>query len=161
MLISIYVHCDLDLWHLTSKINRVHPLIMVNMSTKFDEETSNSLVSIVFTRSIHRRVDRRMDWRTEPQQHYYIPTATRSTGIKTHHTTQFISRYKKNQGLFVKHYMYAPGSNKVQKTIFSFKVKVKVRRSLTLLSFKRASLVEYACQIWSLYLLRFKSYSEG
>ena len=57
----------------------------------------------------------------------------------------------KKQGVFVKH--YAPGGNKVQKDIFSFKVKVKV-------SFERTSLVEYACQIWSLYLLRFKSYSE-
>ena len=36
-LISIYVHCDLDLWPLTSKINRVHPLIIVNMTAKFDE----------------------------------------------------------------------------------------------------------------------------
>ena len=52
---------------------------------------------------------------------------------------------------------YAPGGNKVEKAIFSF----KVTRSLTLVSFERASLVEYACQIWSLYLLRFKSYSEG
>ena len=51
----------------------------------------------------------------------------------------------KNQGVFVKH--YAPGGNKVQKAIFSFKVKVKVTRSLTLVSFERASLVEYACQI--------------
>ena len=48
---------------------------------------------------------------------------------------------------------YAPGGNKVEKAIFSFKVKVKVTRSLTLVSFGRASLVEYACQIWSLYLL--------
>ena len=56
---------------------------------------------------------------------------------------------------------YAPGGNKVEKAIFSFKVKVKVTRSLTLVSIERASLVEYACQIWSLYLLRFKSYSEG
>ena len=32
-----YVYCDLDLWPLTSKINRVHPLIIVNMSAKFDE----------------------------------------------------------------------------------------------------------------------------
>ena len=47
---------------------------------------------------------------------------------------------------------YAPGGNKVQKAIFSAKVKVKVTRSLTLVSFERASLVEYACQIWSLYL---------
>ena len=47
-----------------------------------------------------------------------------------------------------------------QDTIFSFKVKVKVTMSLTLVSFERKSLVEYACQIWRVYLLRFKSYSE-
>ena len=52
---------------------------------------------------------------------------------------------KKNQGVFVKH--YAPGGNKVQKAIFNFKVKVKVTRSITLVSFERASLMEYACQI--------------
>ena len=51
----------------------------------------------------------------------------------------------KNQGLFVKH--YAPGGNKVQKAIFSFKVKVDVIRSLTLVSFERVSFVEYECQI--------------
>ena len=51
----------------------------------------------------------------------------------------------KIQGVFVKH--YAPGCNKVQKAIFSFKVEIKVTRSLTLVSFERASLVEYACQI--------------
>ena len=34
---------------------------------------------------------------------------------------------------------YAPGGNKVEKAIFSFKVKVKVTRSLTLVSFERAS----------------------
>ena len=49
---------------------------------------------------------------------------------------------------------YAPGGNKVQKAIFSFKVKVKVTRSLTLVWFERASLVEYECQICSFYLLR-------
>ena len=49
---------------------------------------------------------------------------------------------RKNQGVFVKHYMYAPGGNKVQKAIFSFKVKVKVTRSLTLVSFERVSLEE-------------------
>ena len=48
-LISIYGLCDLDLWHLTSKINGIHPLIMVNMSAKFDKETCNGVVSIVFT----------------------------------------------------------------------------------------------------------------
>ena len=42
---------------------------------------------------------------------------------------------------------YAPGGNKVEKAIFSFKVKVRVTRSLTLVLFERATLVEYACQI--------------
>ena len=40
-----------------------------------------------------------------------------------------------------------PVATKSKKAIFSFKVKVKVTRSLTLVSFERASLVEYACQI--------------
>ena len=31
---------------------------------------------------------------------------------------------EKNQGVFVNHYMYAPGGDKVQKAIFSVKVKV-------------------------------------
>ena len=44
----------------------------------------------------------------------------------------------KNQGVFVKHYMFAPGGNQVQKAILSFKVKVKVTRSLTFMSFERA-----------------------
>ena len=47
--ISIYVHCDLDLWPLTSKINRVHPLTLANMSAKFNGEAHNGLVAIVFT----------------------------------------------------------------------------------------------------------------
>ena len=34
---------------------------------------------------------------------------------------------------------YAPGDNKVEKAIFSFKVKVKITRSLTLVSFERVS----------------------
>ena len=42
---------------------------------------------------------------------------------------------------------YAPGGNKVQKAFFGSKVKIKVTRSLTLVSFERASLGEYACQI--------------
>ena len=44
----------------------------------------------------------------------------------------------KNQGVFVKH--YAPGGNKVQKAIFSFKVKVKVTRTLSFESFERWSM---------------------
>ena len=91
---SIFVHCNLDLWPwksigfilslwticvwslmkihsttwsllcsqgyshicplwplpLTFKIKRVHPLIMCNMCMKFDENTLNSFVSIMFTR---------------------------------------------------------------------------------------------------------------
>ena len=35
---------------MTSKINRVHPLVIVNMSAKFDEDVHNSLVAIPFTR---------------------------------------------------------------------------------------------------------------
>ena len=54
---------------------------------------------------------------------------------------------KKNQGVFVKHYSMPPAATKSKKAIFSFKVKVKVTKSLTLVSFERASLVEYACQI--------------
>ena len=42
-------HRDLHLWHVTSKINRVHPLTMVNMSAKFDKEAHNHLVAIMFT----------------------------------------------------------------------------------------------------------------
>ena len=48
-LISIHVNCDLELWPVTSEINRVHPLTIANMFAKFDEEAHNGLVSIVFT----------------------------------------------------------------------------------------------------------------
>ena len=44
---------------------------------------------------------------------------------------------------------------------FSIKVMVKVTRSFALVSYERVSLVEYACQISSLYLLQFKSYIQG
>ena len=56
----------------------------------------------------------------------------------------------KNQGVFVKH--YAPAATESKQAIFSTQVKVKVTRSSTLVSFERALLVEYACQIRSLYL---------
>ena len=45
-----------------------------------------------------------------------------------------------------------PAATKSEKAIFRAKVKVKVTTSLTLVSFERASLVEYAYQIWSFYL---------
>ena len=61
------------------------------------------------------------------------------------------------------HHCIPQAATKPGEFIFSLKVKVKVTRSLTLVSFERALLVEYACQIWCLfdYLLWFKSYSEG
>ena len=46
---------------------------------------------------------------------------------------------------FVKY--YAPAGNKVKKAFFRVKVTVKVTSSSNLLSFERASLVEYLCQI--------------
>ena len=55
----------------------------------------------------------------------------------------------------------APGNNKVQNWLFLVLVMVKVTSSFTLVSFERVSLVEYVCQIWSLYLSRFKSYGQG
>ena len=57
----------------------------------------------------------------------------------------------------------APGEQQRIKFVsFSIKVTVKVTRSLTLVSFERVSLVQYACQIWSFYLFMwFKSYSQG
>ena len=54
-------------WPLTSKINRVHPLITVNMSCKFDKEICNGLVSMVFTSVTIKKVwlsDRQTDART-------------------------------------------------------------------------------------------------
>ena len=48
--------------------------------------------------------------------------------------------YKKKSRCVSETLQYAPSGNKVQKAIFSFKVKVKVTRSLTLVSLERASL---------------------
>ena len=53
-----------DLWPLTSKINRVHPLITVNMSCKFDKEICNGLVSMVFTSVTIKKV-----WLPDRQTH--------------------------------------------------------------------------------------------
>ena len=47
--LSMMPNPDLQLWPVTSKINRVHPLTMADMSAKFDEEAHNCLVFIVFT----------------------------------------------------------------------------------------------------------------
>ena len=57
--------------------------------------------------------------------------------------------------VFVKYYvasMFTHTASKSGKTTFSMKAKVKVTRSLTLVSLEKASLVEYTYQIWSLYL---------
>ena len=48
-LISIFVYCDLYIWPLISKINRVYPLFIVNTSANFDEEAHNGYVSMLFT----------------------------------------------------------------------------------------------------------------
>ena len=64
-----------------------------------------------------------------------------------HFNMQCFNSWIKNQWVFVKHYSMPPAATKSKKAIFSFEVKVKVTRSLTLVSFERASLVEYACQI--------------
>ena len=52
--------------------------------------------------------------------------------------SQLIKTPKKSRGV-CETLQYAPGGNKVEKAIFSFKVTVKVTRSLTLVSFERAS----------------------
>ena len=46
----ISTFCLMWPWHLTSKFNSVHPLIMVNRSAKFDEDSQNGFVYIVFTK---------------------------------------------------------------------------------------------------------------
>ena len=54
---------------------------------------------------------------------------------------------KKKPGVFVKH--ECPGGNKITKKniFFSIKVTVKFTLPLTLVSFERVLIVEYACQI--------------
>ena len=64
-----YFHiCQLWPLPLTSKINRVHPLVIVNMSVKFDEDVHNSLVFIVFTRI---RCDALTDWLTDGRTYWW------------------------------------------------------------------------------------------
>ena len=60
-----YFHrCPVWPWPLTSKINRQHPLITVNMSCKFDKEICNGLVSMVFTSVTIKKV-----WLPDRQTH--------------------------------------------------------------------------------------------
>ena len=102
--ISTFVYCDLDLWPLTSNINRIDPHIYA----KFNQNTLNALISIVLTRLylllsiVTLTFDLQistgfilLSWLTclpilmkmcttvksEPQQRYYIPSATRCAGI--------------------------------------------------------------------------------
>ena len=65
-------------------------------------------------------------------KHSYAPVPDRQTDRQTQDKVILMCRY---------------ASQATQKTIFSTEVKVKVRLSLTLVSFERASLVEYECQI--------------
>ena len=62
-------------WHMTAKINRVHPLFNVNISAKFDEHAHSGLVYIMLT-----VMQARTDTLTELKQR----SATRRTGIKRH-----------------------------------------------------------------------------
>ena len=67
-----YFHrCPVWPWPLTSKINRVHPLITVNMSCKFDKEICNRLVSMVFTSVTIKKV-----WLSDRQTHARTHTQT-------------------------------------------------------------------------------------
>ena len=50
-----------------------------------------------------------------------------------------------------------PEVTKSKKSTFSKKVTVKATMSLTLVSFEKASSVEFTCQIWCLYLLLYKN----
>ena len=76
-LISKNVHCDLDLWPLTSKINSIHPFIMVNMSAKFDEESHKGLVSIMYTMSKRNRHTHGRTERTTAALLYLLRNALR------------------------------------------------------------------------------------
>ena len=53
-----------------------------------------------------------------------------------------------------------PVQQSLKKTIFSMKVKVKSQGHWPRCHLKTHYYFEYACQIWSLYLLQFKRYSE-
>ena len=67
-----YFHrCPVWPWPLTSKINRVHPLITVNMSCKFDKEICNGLVSMVFTSVTIKKV-----WLSDRQTHAHTHRQT-------------------------------------------------------------------------------------
>ena len=47
---SLFPIFDLDIWPQTSKIDGVHSLLLGKICAKFDKNTPNSLISIVFTR---------------------------------------------------------------------------------------------------------------
>ena len=54
-----------------------------------------------------------------------------------------------------------PAATKSKKLFLASRSKSRSQGHWPWCHLERASLAEYACQIWSLYLLRFKSYSEG
>ena len=124
------------------------------------QQPKQSKTALRFTRFLSRATIH-SPWTQKKDIHSLNEFSTVSPVICQNKIYWFIQLYFQNSRGVCETLQYAPSRNKVEKAIFSFKVKVKVTRSLTLVSFERASLVEYACQIWSLYLLRFKSYSEG
>ena len=80
--ISIPEHPNICLWPwpLTSKINRVHPVVMVNISAKIDEDAQDGVVCFVCARSVWH-MHRETQSLTKPPQRYYIPSATCCAGI--------------------------------------------------------------------------------
>ena len=65
-----------------------------------------------------------------------------------HHTISYVPSEDgriKIKGVIVKH--YSPPKQQSRKSYFKLQGQSQITRSLTLVSFERSSLVEYACQI--------------
>ena len=101
--------------------------------------------------------DRQTNRQTDRQDKNNMPPIIRSRGIKIQNATitsnsLTLLQYDLKIKVCLRNTM-PPAVTESEKAIFfSTKVKVKVTRSLTLESFERASLFEYARQIWSRYL---------
>ena len=124
---------------------------MVNMSAKFDKEICNGLdglVSIVFTRSSHGWTEPHTDGRTEPQQRYYIPTATRCAGIEKN---WYDWRVLIIRNVHVKYESSTSNDSKVTVKdnflVKSVEFHCQGHKVIKLLTIERVSLVQYACQL--------------
>ena len=170
-MVFTYVHCDLDLWPMTMKINRYHSLIMDNLCARFDENTLNILVSMVLTRLFPYMSIVTLSFDPWPWKsirvilsswticvpgllkilHSTVWSVWCSQGykifLKTFPIFQLITIYKRTS--CVCETLMPPAATKTKMAIFRIKFTVKVTRSATLVSPDRVSLVEYACWIWS------------